>query len=70
MSQGQIGYMLSQQIYRTLEQNWKHVPVACLLIRSVVVPDGPALEVPTKPVGPFVDAERARETREADVFVR
>lgn len=59
MSQGQIGYMLAQQMYRQLEQRWKHVPVACLLTQTVIDPDDPALEEPTKPVGPFVDEERA-----------
>lgn len=29
MAQGQIGYMLSQQMYEQLERRWKHVPVAC-----------------------------------------
>lgn len=59
MSQGQIGYMLSQQMYRQLEQRWKHVPVACLLTQTVIDPDDPALDNPTKPVGPYVDRERA-----------
>jgi carbamate kinase len=63
MSQGQIGYMLSQQMYRKLEQKWKHVPVACLVTQSIVDPEDPALEDPTKPVGPFVDAERAESMR-------
>jgi carbamate kinase len=63
MSQGQIGYMLSQQMYRHLEREWRHVPVACLLTQSIVDPDDPALENPTKPIGPFVDADRAEEMR-------
>lgn len=69
MSQGQIGYMLSQHMYRQLERKWKHVPVACLLTQSIIDPDDPALEEPTKPVGPFVDEERAEEMREAGMAV-
>ncbi|MEA5387365.1 carbamate kinase [Haloarculaceae archaeon H-GB11] len=59
MSQGQIGYMLAQQVTAALEQQWKHVPVACLLTQTVVDPDDPALDDPTKPVGPFVDESQA-----------
>jgi carbamate kinase len=70
MSQGQIGYMLSQQMYRKLEQKWKHVPVACLVTQSIVDPDDPALENPTKPVGPYVDAESAESMRAEGMTVR
>jgi len=70
MSQGWIGYMLSQQMYRKLEQKWKHVPVACLLTQTIIDPEDPALDNPTKPVGPFVDAERAAEMRADGMAVR
>jgi len=69
MSQGQIGYMLSQQMYRHLERKWKHVPVACLVTQSIIDPDDPALEDPTKPVGPFVDESKAEAMREAGMTV-
>jgi len=70
MSQGQIGYMLCQQMYRKLEQKWKHVPVACIVTQTIIDPDDPALEEPTKPVGPFVDADRAAEMRDRGMTVR
>jgi carbamate kinase len=70
MTQGQIGYMLSQQMYRHLEREWKHVPVACLVTQTVIDPDDPALDEPTKPVGPFVDAERAADMRARGQEVR
>jgi carbamate kinase len=35
-------------------------PVACLLTRVVVAESDPAFERPTKPIGPFYSAERAR----------
>jgi len=69
MSQGQIGYMLSQHMYRQLERKWKHVPVACLITQSIIDPDDPALDEPTKPVGPFVDESKAEEMREAGMTV-
>lgn len=70
MSQGQIGYMLSQQMYRNLEQDWKHIPVACLITQTVIDPDDPALENPSKPIGPFVDEARATEMRDAGMTVQ
>jgi carbamate kinase len=70
MSQGQIGYMLSQQMYRQLEQHWKHVPVACLLTQTVIDPDDSALDNPTKPVGPYVDKERAEAMDDQGMTVK
>jgi len=70
MTQGQIGYMLSQQMYRKLEQKWKHIPVACLMTQTIIDPEDPALENPSKPVGPFVDADRAEEMRAEGMTVR
>ncbi|MFB6173560.1 MAG: carbamate kinase [Halobacteriales archaeon] len=69
MSQGQIGYMLAQQMTRALEREWRHVPVACVLTQSIIEPDDPALEDPSKPVGPYVDAAKAAEMREAGMTV-
>jgi carbamate kinase len=69
MSQGQIGYMLCQQMYRQLEQRWKHVPVATILTQTIIDPEDPALDNPTKPVGPFVDETKADEMREKGMTV-
>lgn len=69
MTQGHIGYMLSQQMYRQLERKWKHVPVACLITQTIIDPDDPALDDPTKPIGPFVDAQRAEEMRDEGMVV-
>lgn len=70
MSQGQIGYMLAQQMQIQLERRWKHVPVACLLTQTIVDADDPAFDDPTKPVGPYLDAARAEELREAGATVK
>ncbi len=70
MSQGQIGYMLAQQMQIQLERRWKHVPVACLLTQTIVDADDPAFDEPTKPVGPYLDAARAEELREAGATVK
>ncbi|MEF8757371.1 MAG: carbamate kinase [Halobacteriales archaeon] len=70
MSQGQIGYMIAQQMHRQLEQRWKHVPVASIITQTIIDPDDPAFENPTKPVGPFVDAERAEDMRDRGMNVK
>jgi carbamate kinase len=70
MSQGQIGYMLSQQMYEKLEEVWKHVPVANIITQSIIDPDDPAMENPTKPVGPYVDEAKAEEMRDDGMVVK
>lgn len=70
MSQGQIGYMISQQMYRQLEQRWKHVPVASIITQTIIDPDDPAFDEPTKPVGPFVDEEKAEDMRDRGMNVK
>jgi carbamate kinase len=70
MSQGQIGYMLAQQMQLHLERRWKHVPVACMLTQTIVDADDPAFEEPTKPVGPYLDEHRAQELREQGASVK
>ncbi|AUX10132.1 carbamate kinase [Halalkaliarchaeum desulfuricum] len=70
MTQGQIGYMLTQQMYQALERKWKHVPVASIVTQTIIDPEDPALEEPTKPIGPFVDAERAEEMRAEGMQVK
>lgn len=70
MSQGQIGYMLAQQMQAQLERRWKHVPVACLLTQTIVAADDPAFENPTKPIGPFLTEARAEELRSAGATVK
>jgi carbamate kinase len=56
MTQGQIGYLLSLAVAQVDPE----LPMVALLTRVLVDPDDPAFETPTKPVGPFYDAERAR----------
>jgi carbamate kinase len=70
MSQGQIGYMFSQQMYRQLETHWKHVPVASIITQTIIDPDDPAFENPTKPVGPFYPEERVEELREQGMTIK
>ena len=59
-SQGGIAYLLVQALENALREadNARHV--ACLLTQVEVDPDDPAFAEPSKPIGPFFDAESAR----------
>ncbi|HEX7486635.1 MAG TPA: carbamate kinase [Vicinamibacterales bacterium] len=63
-TQGEIGYLLQQSLHNELRAAGLRVPVATILSQVVVSADDPAMEHPTKPIGPFysrADAEgRAR----------
>ena len=56
MTQGEIGYLL-ESAFASVDAS---VPVAVLLTRVLVDPADEAFHAPTKPVGPFYDADEAR----------
>lgn len=56
-TQAEIGYPLGQAL-----ENAADADVATVCTRVVVDPEDPAFEEPTKPVGPFYDAETAEST--------
>lgn len=62
-SQGGIAYLLMQAMENALREvdNPRHV--ACLLTQVEVDPDDPAFEDPSKPIGPFFDAEEAKRVQ-------
>jgi carbamate kinase len=61
MTQGQIGYMIQQNLSNLLEDDWQVVTV----ITQVLVDRGdPDFEDPHKPVGPFFTEEEAGRLRE------
>jgi len=59
-SQGQIGYMLQQSMGKVLARHSIDKPVVTLVTQMVVSPDDPGFANPTKPVGPFYDADYAQ----------
>jgi len=61
MSQGQIGFLLASCLENHLRRLRHEVPVACLVTETIVDPDDPGFENPTKPVGPFYDQTRAKQ---------
>jgi carbamate kinase len=63
MSQGQIGYMLQQEIGNFLAANGKPVDVCSLVTQVVVDEADPAFRTPTKPIGRFYRYEEAEALR-------
>lgn len=62
MSQGYIGYHLSQAILNELRQRGIMRSTACVVTQTVVDRNDPALADPTKPVGPFLsEADAAKK---------
>ena len=60
MSQGYIGYQLSQAILNDLKSRDIMRSTACIVTETVVDEDDPAFQNPTKPVGAFMDEETAK----------
>ena len=60
-SQGEIGYLLSQSLQTELSSARLKVPVVSLVTQTVVRRDDPAMQHPTKPIGPFYSRARAEE---------
>ncbi len=59
MSQGQIGYWLSQSITNAFEKLGKNRKVACIVTQVEVDKNDPAFKNPSKPVGQFYSEKEA-----------
>lgn len=62
-SQGEIGYLLAQSLRNELAAERIDVPVVSIVTQTVVSADDPAMQRPSKPIGPFysrADAEQKR----------
>jgi len=60
-SQGEIGYLLSQSLRDALSAAGVDVPVVSMVTQTVVRADDPAMNHPSKPIGPFYSQTRAEE---------
>ena len=60
MSQGYIGYQLSQAILNDMKLRGIDRSTACVVTQTVVDPSDPAFQNPTKPVGAFLSEEEAK----------
>ncbi|BCA85234.1 carbamate kinase 1 [Enterococcus saigonensis] len=59
MTQGSIGYWLTQALDNELKKRGLKKPVVALLTQVIVAADDEGFVNPTKPVGPFLTAEKA-----------
>lgn len=64
MSQGYIGYQLSQSILSEMRRRDIMRSTANVVTQTVVYPDDPAFQNPTKPIGAFMTEEEARSKAE------
>jgi carbamate kinase len=62
-SQGEIGYLLAQSLENELARGAMDIPVVSLVTQTVVSPGDPAMQHPSKPVGPFYSRSDAEEKR-------
>ncbi len=62
-TQGEIGYLLEQALQAELEMAGLHMPVATVLTQSIVALNDPAMQHPTKPIGPFYSRADAEERK-------
>jgi carbamate kinase len=62
-SQGEIGYLLTQSLENELAAAGMDVPVASLVTQTVVSADDPAMQHPSKPIGPFYSRADAEEKK-------
>lgn len=58
-TQGSIGYLLSRSLGDALRRRGRAIDVSTVITQVVVDPEDPAMTHPTKPVGPYYEAERA-----------
>ena len=65
MTQGQLGWLLADAIGDAMEAGGQERTVAALVTQVVVDADDPGFASPTKPIGPFFSAGRAKRLAEA-----
>ncbi|HKW25105.1 MAG TPA: carbamate kinase [Terriglobales bacterium] len=64
-TQGEIGYLLCQSLHDELDAAGLQVPLVSLITQTVVSRDDPAMQHPTKPIGPFYSRADAEQRKQA-----
>lgn len=62
-TQGEIGYLLQQALETELKIAGLTIPVITVVTQTVVSSEDPAMQRPTKPIGPFYSCEEAEERK-------
>lgn len=63
-TQGEIGYLLAQSLQDELSAAGIRVPVVSVITQTVVSREDPAMQHPTKPIGPFYSRSEAQQRRQ------
>jgi carbamate kinase len=58
-SEGGIGFLLQMSLYNQLRKHGVTRPIVTVITQVVVDPGDPALQNPTKPIGPYYNAQEA-----------
>ena len=69
MSQGYIGYHLTQSIQRELAKRGMKKEVACIVTQVVVNADDPGFKNPSKPIGSFMTKEEAEQIADEKGYI-
>src|SRR5690349_6506576 len=62
-TQGEIGYLLAHALREELTKARIQVPVASVITQTVVSAGDPAMQRPTKPIGPFYAKEESERRK-------
>jgi carbamate kinase len=65
-SEGGIGFLLQMSLYNQLRKHGVTRPIVTVITQVVVDPGDPALQNPTKPIGPYYSAQEARRLAKED----
>jgi carbamate kinase len=63
-TQGEVGYLMQQSLHEALADAGLNTPVVTVLTQVVVSATDPAMEHPTKPIGPFYSLREAESRRQ------
>lgn len=69
MSQGQIGYLIQQSLYRLLEKKRLRKNVATVITQTIVDENSKGFKNPSKPVGPYYSKEEAEHIMKESGYV-
>lgn len=68
MTQGSIGYWLQQALQNTLNEEGIDKKILTVLTQVVVDEKDPAFQAPSKPIGPFLTEEEAKDAPENEIY--
>jgi carbamate kinase len=68
-TEGSLGYYLQQELLNALKRRGRRRFVVTVVTQVIVDPKDPAFQNPTKPVGPFLSEQEARQREHEDAWI-